>query len=162
MALLKKSAAFAALALALVLPAAPAAADDYTGGNPPCIPGESGSGSGTDSDGDGTPDECDKCDEMPERVESGEDDNGNGIDDACEGETGGTVEPGDAEKPGEATTGGAGTAQPGPAAAEAPSGSLPVTGGDVVGLTLIGLFAVGTGAVLVRRSRRDGSAATTA
>jgi len=54
---------------------------------------------------------------------------------------------------GEATTGGAGQAEA-PGAAAAPSGSLPVTGGDVLGLTLLGLGAVATGAVLVRRSGR--------
>jgi LPXTG-motif cell wall-anchored protein len=32
--------------------------------------------------------------------------------------------------------------------------TLPVTGGDVAGLTVIGLGAVGVGTVLVRRSRR--------
>jgi 5'-nucleotidase len=36
---------------------------------------------------------------------------------------------------------------------EAPSGSLPLTGGDVVGMAVIGAAAVGIGAVLVRRSR---------
>ncbi len=34
------------------------------------------------------------------------------------------------------------------------SDSLPVTGGDLLGLTVIGLGAVGAGAVFVRRSRR--------
>lgn len=34
------------------------------------------------------------------------------------------------------------------------SRGLPITGGDVAGLTAIGLAAVGTGSVLVRRSRR--------
>jgi LPXTG-motif cell wall-anchored protein len=44
----------------------------------------------------------------------------------------------------------------GPAAqqATAPSGSLPVTGGDVAGLLLLGGGAIAGGAVLVRRSRR--------
>src|SRR5260370_42578355 len=32
--------------------------------------------------------------------------------------------------------------------------TLPVTGGDIAGLTLMGLGAVGVGTVLVRRSRR--------
>jgi hypothetical protein len=32
---------------------------------------------------------------------------------------------------------------------------LPVTGGDIAGLTGIGLAAIGTGTVLVRRSRRN-------
>lgn len=39
-------------------------------------------------------------------------------------------------------------------AAAPSSGSLPVTGGDVLGLAAIGAAAVGTGAVMVRRSRR--------
>lgn len=33
-------------------------------------------------------------------------------------------------------------------------GSLPVTGGDIAGLVAIGAAAVGTGTVMVRRSRR--------
>lgn len=45
----------------------------------------------------------------------------------------------------------------GPAAAQtaqpAPGGSLPITGGDVAGLAILGAAAVGAGAVLVRRSR---------
>ena len=41
-----------------------------------------------------------------------------------------------------------------PAPAPAPAtGSLPFTGGDVAGLTVIGLALVGGGAVLVRRGR---------
>lgn len=42
---------------------------------------------------------------------------------------------------------------------DAAGGSLPVTGGDVVGLTIIGAAAVGTGVVLVRRTRRTADAA---
>ena len=34
------------------------------------------------------------------------------------------------------------------------TGTLPVTGGDIVGLTLIGLGAVAVGTVMTRRSRR--------
>jgi hypothetical protein len=42
-----------------------------------------------------------------------------------------------------------------PAAVEAaPSGTLPITGGDVVGLTVAGGSAIAVGAVLVHRSRR--------
>ena len=45
-----------------------------------------------------------------------------------------------------------------PASNSGTSGSLPVTGGDVLGLTVIGAAAIGTGAVLVRRSRRTADA----
>jgi hypothetical protein len=79
---------------------------------------------------------------------------------------GGEVLPSDSENPVEE-----GTSSPGgpagaevlpssdeaPAAAEsAPSGTLPFTGGDVVGMPAIGLGAVAVGTVLVRRSRKDG------
>jgi LPXTG-motif cell wall-anchored protein len=37
--------------------------------------------------------------------------------------------------------------------------TLPVTGSDIVGLTAIGLLAIGTGTVLVRRSRLQPAAA---
>ena len=46
-----------------------------------------------------------------------------------------------------------------PAAQEAPSGSLPLTGGDVVGMSIIGAGAIAVGTVLVRRSKRTGAAA---
>lgn len=42
-----------------------------------------------------------------------------------------------------------------PASTSTAGGSLPVTGGDVAGLTAIGVAAIGAGAVLVRRSRRS-------
>ncbi|MDQ1445415.1 MAG: hypothetical protein QOI20_1879 [Acidimicrobiaceae bacterium] len=46
-----------------------------------------------------------------------------------------------------------------PAVAPATQGrGLPITGSDVAGLTAIGLAAVGTGTVLVRRSRRSHTA----
>jgi LPXTG-motif cell wall-anchored protein len=44
------------------------------------------------------------------------------------------------------------TSQP---AAAASGGTLPVTGGDAVGLAVIGAGAVAVGALLVRRSRRS-------
>jgi LPXTG-motif cell wall-anchored protein len=45
-------------------------------------------------------------------------------------------------------------------AAPATRGSgLPVTGGDIAGLTIVGLGAVGAGTVLVRRSRRQATTA---
>lgn len=34
------------------------------------------------------------------------------------------------------------------------TGALPVTGGDIAGLTLLGALAFGAGTVLVRRTRR--------
>jgi hypothetical protein len=37
---------------------------------------------------------------------------------------------------------------------EGTDGGLPVTGGDLVGLTAIGLGAIGVGTVVVRRNRR--------
>ena len=43
---------------------------------------------------------------------------------------------------------------PAPAAVEsAPTGSLPFTGGDIAGITVIGIGAVGIGTLMVRRSR---------
>lgn len=42
----------------------------------------------------------------------------------------------------------------------APSGGLPVTGGDILGLTLVGAGAIGTGVFLVRRSRSRGAPTT--
>ncbi|MDP8992945.1 MAG: hypothetical protein M3N31_07855 [Actinomycetota bacterium] len=56
---------------------------------------------------------------------------------------GGLVDPGSAATPSrtEGRTEGTGT-------------GLPLTGGDVVGLTLIGMGAIGAGSVLVRRSLR--------
>ena len=47
---------------------------------------------------------------------------------------------------------------PAPAAQQSPSGSLPFTGGDVVGMTVIGAGAIALGTVLVRRSKRSGAA----
>ena len=40
------------------------------------------------------------------------------------------------------------------ASARVSGSTLPVTGGDIAGLTLIGFGALGTGTILVRRSRR--------
>ena len=56
---------------------------------------------------------------------------------------------------------GAGIGDPGPsvkAATASKSSSLPFTGGDVTGLALIGVGAVGAGAVFVRQSRRKAAA----
>jgi hypothetical protein len=44
------------------------------------------------------------------------------------------------------------------APAAAPSGSLPFTGGDVVGMTVIGAGALGVGALLVRKSKKVNAA----
>jgi hypothetical protein len=79
---------------------------------------------------------------------------------------GSEVLPSDAEKPvaEEGTSGAPAGAEVLPASAEAPaaaaaetapSGTLPFTGGDVVGMTVIGLGAIGLGTVLVRRSRKE-------
>ena len=63
-----------------------------------------------------------------------------------QGETGedGGVLPAEQEKPAEA---------PAPTSTEAPAGELPFTGGDVAGLALIGVGALGLGAVLVKKSK---------
>lgn len=50
----------------------------------------------------------------------------------------------------------AGRAEPAAAAAAGAQQSLPVTGGDLVGLAAIGAGLVGVGALVVRRSRRAG------
>ena len=69
--------------------------------------------------------------------------------------TAGDVIP-NAELGGSQEAGGGGSTG-GPAAAQtaqpAPGGSLPITGGDVAGLAVLGAAAVGAGVVLVRRSR---------
>ena len=51
------------------------------------------------------------------------------------------------------------TSEPAPVVAAAPAttsrgAGLPVTGGDIAGLTAVGLASIGAGTVLVRRSRR--------
>jgi hypothetical protein len=84
----------------------------------------------------------------------------------------GAVLPAEAEKPtsggstdvapgsGESTPVGApASAENAPTAATAPSGTLPFTGGDVVGMAIIGAGALGIGTVLVKRSKKSGSAA---
>ena len=65
---------------------------------------------------------------------------------------------GQQQGPGGGSVGGPGGVNVGgPAAAQtaqpAPGGSLPITGGDVAGLAILGAAAVGAGAVLVRRTR---------
>lgn len=49
--------------------------------------------------------------------------------------------------------------KPAVAPSTAPSGELPFTGGDVIGLTIIGAGALGLGTVLVRRSKAAKTAA---
>lgn len=84
-----------------------------------------------------------------------------------------TAAPGGAETGGEGETGapmpgqaGAQAGAPGQAEAAAsaaqtaPSGTLPFTGGDVVGLTLIGAGALAVGTVLVLRSRKSAAPTT--
>jgi hypothetical protein len=135
MKILTKAAAGALLVVATTFPtAAIAGAESYTNPHTPHHPG-------TD-----TPDKPDT--------------------DTPRGE-GGEVLPTDSEKPvdeGTSNPGGPAGAEvlpstaAAPAAAEtAPTGTLPFTGGDVVGMTAIGLGAVAVGTVLVRRSRKDGA-----
>ena len=62
------------------------------------------------------------------------------------GEDGAEVLGAESEAPTDADAVGAG-------AATAPSGSLPITGGDVVGIAALGAVAVGLGTVLVKRSK---------
>jgi len=85
-------------------------------------------------------------------VRGGGAESGEGVLDSSEGA------PGSAETD---ATGGAGEGES-PAAAQqtAPSGSLPITGGDVVGMTIIGAGALAVGTVLVRRSRKSAAATT--
>lgn len=64
----------------------------------------------------------------------------------------------DTGAPGSADTGAPASAEA-PAATTAPSGSLPFTGGDVVGMVIIGAGAVALGSVLVLRSKRSSKAA---
>lgn len=49
----------------------------------------------------------------------------------------------------------AAVASPAAAPASTSSGSLPFTGGDVVGLAIVGAAAAGAGTILVRRSRKS-------
>jgi hypothetical protein len=85
--------------------------------------------------------------------------------------SGGGVLPSESEQGGGGSAGGPATAEQtpsgvpvgAPAAAEttpaaAPSGSLPFTGGDVVGMTIIGAGALGLGTVLVRRTKKTTTA----
>lgn len=130
MAISKKAAVLTAIMFSLAVPAAPAFAqavdDDYVGGNPIEVP----AGGETGGAGSG---------ETPAGGETGEIS-------IPGGETGGELA---GEEAGGDDTGAAGAAQ------TAPTGSLPITGGDAVGLAVIGAAAVATGTVLVRRSRRD-------
>ena len=66
------------------------------------------------------------------------------------GEDGAEVLGAESEAPTDADAVGA---EAGAAAATAPSGSLPITGGDVVGIAALGAVAVGLGTVLVKRSK---------
>lgn len=53
----------------------------------------------------------------------------------------------------EAPTGAVSAESGGAAAATAPSGALPITGGDVIGIAAFGAAAVGLGTILVKRSK---------
>lgn len=61
-------------------------------------------------------------------------------------------DPADSVRPGSAETD-RGTGDVAAAEQTAPSGTLPFTGGDIVGLTAFGTVALAVGLVLVRRSR---------
>ena len=142
--------ALAALVVAFLVPAGMAVAQDYP-------------------EPDNTPDN-------PGVVNNNDDDDDNDSprgDDDDDGDDGSVLPNDDEEPTGETPTGGPGGAEtdtpdagalPGSETAGAPgaapveaapvSGSLPITGGDVAGLTAMGAAAIGIGAVLVRRSRR--------
>jgi len=80
-------------------------------------------------------------------------------------DNGAEVEPGDSEAPTggpidvEVPTGGPAQVETQPQPAAAPTGGLPLTGGDVLGMAGIGAGAVAIGTVLVRRSKRSSAAA---
>jgi hypothetical protein len=85
---------------------------------------------------------CDEAEVMPNEAEQGG------------GPTGGpaTVE-------GTSTEAAPASAEVSPAAAAAPSGTLPFTGGDVIGMTVIGAGAVALGSILVLRSKKSAKTA---
>ena len=149
---LARAAAAAILLVALAAGGAHAQQTPYTNPstptNPPsdtprgntseqCIPDDDS----VDSDGPGGTDDEVLCDTNDSDVLPDESETGSETPPDEGGET--VVVPGGAEQP-------RGTTASGPTA---PSGSLPFTGGDVVGLTVVGAAALAVGALLVRRSR---------
>lgn len=135
MKILSKVAALAAMLLVLVLPTA-AGAQTYPGPSSPDLPPtDTPTGGGDDGD-----------------VLGDDEEQGGGV-------VGGPSTADNDGVLGDGTVGAPATAEV--SGGTAPSGSLPITGGDVVGLALIGGAAVGAGALLVRRSRslhRSGAA----
>lgn len=92
----------------------------------------------TDNEGPGT----------DEGAEGGSTDNSGG---GAEVDAGGAEDAGGAATPGSgANTVGGGA---GAGAATAPSGALPITGSDIVGIAALGAVAVALGALLVKRSK---------
>jgi hypothetical protein len=142
-----KASVAALLFAATILPMSGAAsAESYSNPDTPNVGSHDSGGSG----GTETPrgDEGSGGEDTPGAV-LGENDEAPAVE-----ETGGA--PAGAEVLGESETAPAAAA----AAETAPSGTLPFTGGDVVGMTVVGAAAVGIGAVMVRRSRRVGSSQT--
>jgi hypothetical protein len=137
--------------------------DDEVACDEQCIP----DGDNVDSDGAGGTDDEVACDEDTPRGDTDDNDDesdddgdvlgGDTEDNPTGGETVGV--PGGVEA-GTATVGGGAGA--GAGAATAPSGSLPLTGGDVLGLTAMGAAALAVGGAMVRRSRVMRRNATTA
>lgn len=148
-----RAAALAALAVAFLVPAGAAAAEDYPAPND--TPNNPGVVNNSDNDSPRGDNDNDS---------SGGDSSGGGgsvLPDSNEDAPTAGDETPPAGAPGGAETDdvlseGETVGAPAAAAAEtAPvSGSLPITGGDVVGLSVIGAAAIGLGSVLVRRSRR--------
>jgi LPXTG-motif cell wall-anchored protein len=154
MSIFTKAAALGALLVALLLPAAAASAQECTGDYcNPDVPSVGGNdaGDGDDSD-DGDVgaggDENDEGGETGGAAGGSESGGAGGAEVDDDGEVLGVGE----ERSGGGPAGAEGEVLAG--AASAPSGSLPLTGADVVQLVAIGVAAIGVGSVLVRRSRR--------
>ncbi|HYD11102.1 MAG TPA: LPXTG cell wall anchor domain-containing protein [Acidimicrobiales bacterium] len=184
MSLFSKLAAAGLLVIALVIPLGGVASaqsnddcerDDYCNPDTPdegdrdeeCVYDEDT----VDSDGPGGTDDEVECDEAPVECIYDEDvvdsDGPGGTDDEVNCDEAEVLPDSSENTPGgpagvEVPAGGPAQAEVSPAGAaaqQAPSGSLPLTGGDVVGMAIIGALAVGLGALLVRRSKKAGAAA---
>lgn len=160
MKMLSKTAASAVLLLAFLLPTAVAGAQTYPSPPPPDLPQTDGAAGGADeecvpdedtvdSDGPAGVDDEVACDEgavLPTNEETTPSGGGE------------AVSPGGAEEGEVGPTGNDAGAAAG--VETAPSGSLPITGGDVVGLVVMGGAALAIGGALVARSRRMRGTAT--